>query len=41
VLGISGGTVGSHLHRALEALRGELGPSRASRVVLDLSGVGK
>jgi RNA polymerase sigma-70 factor (sigma-E family) len=41
VLGISGGTVGSHLHRALEALRGELGPSRASRIVLDLSGVGK
>jgi RNA polymerase sigma-70 factor (sigma-E family) len=41
VLGISGGTVGSHLHRALRALRDELGPSRASRVVLDLSGVGK
>ncbi len=26
VLGISGGTVGVHLHRALAALRGELGP---------------
>jgi RNA polymerase sigma-70 factor (sigma-E family) len=29
VLGISGGTVGVHLHRALEALRGELDPPAA------------
>ncbi len=29
VLGISTGTVGSHLHRALAALRGELGPPAA------------
>jgi RNA polymerase sigma-70 factor (sigma-E family) len=31
VLGISGGTVGVHLHRALDALRGELDMSEASR----------
>lgn len=29
VLGISAGTVGAHLHRALAALRGELGPPMA------------
>jgi RNA polymerase sigma-70 factor (sigma-E family) len=29
VLGISAGTVGAHLHRALAALRGELGPPAA------------
>lgn len=29
VLGISGGTVGAHLHRALAALRDELGPPAA------------
>jgi RNA polymerase sigma-70 factor (sigma-E family) len=31
VLGISSGTVGAHLHRALAALRDELGPPMASR----------
>ena len=31
VLGISGGTVSSHLKRALDALRGELGPPSPSR----------
>jgi RNA polymerase sigma factor (sigma-70 family) len=36
VLGISGGTVGAHLHRALGALRDELGPPQAARA-FDLS----
>jgi RNA polymerase sigma-70 factor (ECF subfamily) len=39
VLGISGGTVGVHLHRALDALRDQLGPPQAFRTSLDLSGV--
>ena len=41
VLGISGGTVGVHLHRALCALRGELGPSQAGRAAPDLSGASR
>ena len=40
-LGISGATVGVHLHRALGAQRGELGPSQTFRAPLDLSGVGR
>lgn len=41
VLGISGGTVGVHLHRALNALRGELGPPQRFRTSLNVSGVSR
>jgi len=39
VLGISGGTVSAHLKRALDALRGELGPPWPQQTPLRVSGV--
>jgi RNA polymerase sigma-70 factor (sigma-E family) len=41
VLGISGGTVSSHLKRALDALRGELGPPSPNQTPLRISGVSR
>jgi RNA polymerase sigma-70 factor (sigma-E family) len=41
VLGISGGTVGAHLHRALGALRDELGPPQTDARAFDISRVAR
>ena len=41
VLGISGGTVSAHLKRALDALRGELGPPSPNQTPLRVSGVSR
>jgi DNA-directed RNA polymerase specialized sigma24 family protein len=41
VLGISGGTVSAHLKRALDALRGELGPPWPQQTPLRVSGVSR